>query len=502
MGLDEPSWASYRPGPLFPEAKHGTSFIPYRPGIWPGIGGPCPPFRYPQNVEPKYLIRTFGCQMNEHDSERIAGLLMADGMTPTEDADQARVIVLNTCAIRENADNKLYGNLGHLKPVKDRNPQLKIVVSGCLAQKDQGLIQRKAPWVDVVIGTHALPQLLDLLQQAETDGPQMDVREYTETFPSALPAARHDPFRAWVSIAPGCDNACTFCIVPLVRGPQRSRSIGDILAEVQGLAAHGVVEVTLLGQNVNTYGRDITVPGSSKQPLFARLLREVNEVDDLRRIRFTSPHPHDFTPDVIEAMAECERVCEHIHFPLQSGSDAVLKAMQRSYRRERYLGWLERIRAAIPDIAVSTDIIVGFPGETEDDFAQTLEVVEAAAFDSAFMFQYSPRPGTRAASFDDQVPKEVVQERFDRLMALQERMSMSKAPGAGRADPGGAGRGRRPEGRSDPARTRTNRIVHLAAALEPGTFVQARSPSAAAHHLTGEVVPTRSPPSRSDPERR
>ena len=452
------------------------------------MGCGCPSFRYPQNVEPKYLIRTFGCQMNEHDSERIAGLLMADGMTPTEDADQARVIVLNTCAIRENADNKLYGNLGHLKPVKDRNPQLKIVVSGCLAQKDQGLIQRKAPWVDVVVGTHALPQLLDLLQQAETDGPQMDVREYTETFPSALPAARHDPFRAWVSIAPGCDNACTFCIVPLVRGPQRSRSIGDILAEVQGLAAHGVVEVTLLGQNVNTYGRDVTVPGSSKQPLFATLLREVNEVDDLRRIRFTSPHPHDFSPDVVEAMAECERVCEHIHFPLQSGSDVVLKAMQRSYRRERYLGWLERIRGAIPDIAVSTDIIVGFPGETEADFAQTLEVVEAAAFDSAFMFQYSPRPGTRAASFDDQIPKEVVQDRFDRLMVLQERMSMAKA----RAQVGKTVEvlveGADKKGVSTQARTRTNRIVHLAAALEPGTFVQARITDAAAHHLTGEVA--------------
>ena len=497
MGLDEPSWASYRPGPLFPEAKHGTSSIP-------GIRGWASPFRYPQNVEPKYLIRTFGCQMNEHDSERIAGLLMADGMTPTEDADQARVIVLNTCAIRENADNKLYGNLGHLKPVKDRNPQLKIVVSGCLAQKDQGLIQRKAPWVDVVIGTHALPQLLDLLQQAETDGPQMDVREYTETFPSALPAARHDPFRAWVSIAPGCDNACTFCIVPLVRGPQRSRSIGDILAEVQGLAAHGVVEVTLLGQNVNTYGRDVTVPGSSKQPLFARLLREVNEVDDLRRIRFTSPHPHDFTPDVIEAMAECERVCEHIHFPLQSGSDAVLKAMQRSYRRERYLGWLERIRAAIPDIAVSTDIIVGFPGETEDDFAQTLEVVEAAAFDSAFMFQYSPRPGTRAASFDDQIPKEVVQERFDRLDGAPGADVDEQGTGAGREDPGGAGRRRRQEGGLDPGPLphESHRAPGRRAGtgdLRPGPHHRRRG---ASPHRRGRVHPAPSPPSRSDRERR
>jgi tRNA-2-methylthio-N6-dimethylallyladenosine synthase len=440
-------------------------------------------------MERTYLIRTFGCQMNEHDSERIGGLLMADGMTPTAEVERARVVVLNTCAIRENADNKLYGNLGHLKPIKDRNPELKIVVSGCLAQKDQGLIQTKAPWVDVVVGTHALPQLLDLLKQSETDGPQMDVREYTETFPSALPAARSDAFRAWVSIAPGCDNACTFCIVPLVRGPQRSRSIGDILAEVQGLAQRGVVEVTLLGQNVNTYGRDVTVPGASRKPLFANLLREVGQVEHLRRIRFTSPHPHDFTPDVIEVMAGCEKVCEHIHFPLQSGSDDVLRAMHRSYRRERYLGWLERIRDAVPGIAVSTDIIVGFPGETEHDFGQTLEVVEEARFDSAFMFQYSPRPGTRAATLERQVPKEVVQERFDRLMVLQDEVSTERS----RAQIGRTVEvlveGADKKGSSTQSRTRTNRIVHLAEAVEPGTFVNALITSAAAHHLSGTVVP-------------
>ena len=440
-------------------------------------------------MEPKYLIRTFGCQMNEHDSERIGGLLMADGMTPTEDAEDARVVVLNTCAIRENADRKLYGNLGHLKPLKDRRPDLRIVVAGCLAQKDQGLIQRKAPWVDVVVGTHALPQLLDLLRRAEVEGPQMDVREYTETFPSALPAARHDPFRAWVSIAVGCDNACTFCIVPFVRGVQRSRSIGDVLAEVQGLAARGVVEVTLLGQNVNTYGRDLTVPGSSRRPLFATLLREVNAIDGIRRIRFTSPHPHDFTPDVIEAMAGCDAVCEHIHFPLQSGSDRILRAMQRSYRRERYLDWLGRIRAAVPDVAVSTDIIVGFPGETEDDFRGTLEVVERAGFDSAYQFQYSPRPGTRAATMPDQVPKEIVQARFDRLVELQESISLAK----NREQVGRTfevlveGDGKR--GGSTQARTRSNRIVHVADAIPPGTFVHARVTSAAAHHLTGAVVP-------------
>jgi tRNA-2-methylthio-N6-dimethylallyladenosine synthase len=444
-------------------------------------------------MEPKYLIRTFGCQMNDHDSERIGGLLMTHGMVPTEVAEDARVIVLNTCAIRENADNKLYGNLGHLKPLKDRRPDLRIVVAGCLAQKDQGLIQRKAPWVDVVVGTHALPHLLELIRLADADGPQMDVREYTDTFPSALPAARRDPFRAWVSIAVGCDNACTFCIVPLVRGPQRSRPVGEILAEIQGLAARGVLEVTLLGQNVNTYGRDLTVPGAPRRPLFARLLREVDGIEGIRRIRFTSPHPHDFTPDVIDAMADSDKVCEHIHFPLQSGSDRVLRAMQRSYRRDRYLDWLERIRRAVPGIAVSTDIIVGFPGETEDDFLGTMDVVERARFDSAYQFQYSPRPGTRAASMDGQVSKELVQERFDRLVALQEGISLAK----NREKIGGTfevlveGDGKRHG--STQARTRTNRIVHLAEPIPSGTFAHARVTGAAAHHLTGEVVAAQVP---------
>ena len=331
------------------------------------------------------------------------------------------------------------------------------MVAGCLAQKDQGEIQRRAPWVDIVVGTHALPHLLELLRTSEQDGPQMDVREYTEVFPSALPSARHDPFRAWVSIAPGCDNACTFCIVPLVRGPQRSRAIGDILAEVQGLARSGVVEITLLGQNVNTYGRDVTVPGSSNRPLFGELLRRVGAVEGIRRVRFTSPHPHDFTPDVIEAMAETPTVCEHIHFPLQSGSDRVLKAMRRSYRRERYLGWLDAIRDAIPEVAVSTDVIVGFPGETEEDFADTLDLVERARFDSAYTFQYSPRPGTRAASIDDQVPKEVVQERFDRLVELQQRISLERSRAQVGRHVRGAGGGRPASGvrrrRRAPART-------------------------------------------------
>ena len=438
-------------------------------------------------TERRYLLRTFGCQMNEHDSERIAGLLTADGYVSTEDAEGASVVVFNTCAIRENADNRLYGNLGHLRPLKQKNPRMRIVVAGCLAQKDGGTIQQRAPWVDVVIGTHALPGLLDLLHRAETDGPQMDVSEVTELFPSALPALRGVSHHAWVSIAVGCDNACTFCIVPLVRGPQRSRSIGDVLAEVQGLARQGVVEITLLGQNVNTFGRDLTVPDAPRKPQFAELLRAVNEVEGLRRIRFTSPHPHDFTPDVIDAMAESDKVCEHIHFPLQSGSDRVLKTMQRSYRRERYLEWLERIRAAIPGIAVSTDIIVGFPAETEEDFGETLDLVRRARFDQAYTFQYSPRPGTRAATMEEQVPKPVVQERFDRLVALQEAIALERM----RAQIGstaevlveGTGRKGRTQGR-----TRTNRLVHLDGEHAPGTFLDARIVAAHPHHLDGELV--------------
>ena len=424
--------------------------------------------------------------MNEHDSERIAGLLQSEGYEPADEASGAEVVVLNTCAVRENADNRLYGTLGHLKPLKRLNPRMRIVVAGCLAQKDRGLIQRRAPWVDVVVGTHALPVLLDLIRAAEREGPQMDVREYTEVFPSALPARRGSKHHAWVSVSVGCDNRCTFCIVPLVRGPQLSRSLGDILAEVQALADHGVVEVTLLGQNVNTYGRDLTVPGSSRRPRFGELLESVGHIEGIRRVRFTSPHPHDFTQDVIQAMATCEAVCEHIHFPLQSGSDRVLRLMRRSYRSERYLRWLDRIRDGIPGVAVTTDIIVGFPGETEQDFEETLRVTEAARFDAAFTFQYSPRPGTPAAGFEDGVPKAAVQERFDRLVALQERISLER-----NRDLIGItvevlveGEGRKGNVK---ARTRTNKLVHMPGELPPGTFAHAEIAEAHPHHLVGTL---------------
>jgi tRNA-2-methylthio-N6-dimethylallyladenosine synthase len=435
-----------------------------------------------------YLIRTFGCQMNEHDSERIAGLLESDGYTPTEQVGEAEVVVLNTCAVRENADNRLYGNLGHLRSAKERNPRLRIVVAGCLAQKDRGEIQRRAPWVDVVVGTYALPQVLDLIRRAEREGPQMDVREYTEVFPSALPARREVAHHAWVAVSVGCDNKCTFCIVPLVRGLQRSRPLGEILAEVQSLAAGGVLEVTLLGQNVNTYGRDLVPRAEHPRPLFAQLLRALNEVEGIRRIRFTSPHPHDFTPDVIEAMAECENVCEHIHFPLQAGSDRVLRRMRRSYTRARYLEWLERIRAAIPGIAVTTDIIVGFPGETEEDFVETLEVAAAARFDDAYTFQYSPRPGTVAAAWEeDFVPKPAVQERFDRLVALQRAISLehNRALEGSAAEVLVEGPGRKG---GVQGRTRTNKVVNFEGPHQPGDFVEVRVTRGSPHHLLAEPL--------------
>jgi tRNA-2-methylthio-N6-dimethylallyladenosine synthase len=370
----------------------------------------------------RYYIRTFGCQMNEHDSERIAGLLEAQGMEPASVLDDADLVVLNTCAVRENADNKLYGALGHLATTKARRG-LMIAVGGCLAQKDQGKVLERAPWVDVVFGTHNVGSLPTLLRRARDQGAaQAEFFDEMQAFPSALPARRQADWSAWVAISVGCNNTCTFCIVPKLRGKERSRRVGEVVAEVQALVSSGVAEVTLLGQNVNSYGTDL--PGHRQ--LFGDLLRDLGGVDGLERLRFTSPNPKDFRDDVVDAMASCRPLCEHVHFPLQSGSDRVLRLMRRGYRRRRYLEILGKLRAAIPGVAFSTDIIVGFPGETEEDFAHTLEVVEEARFDSAFTFQYSPRPGTAAAAMPDQVPAEVVAERFQRLVALQERIALER----------------------------------------------------------------------------
>jgi tRNA-2-methylthio-N6-dimethylallyladenosine synthase len=438
-----------------------------------------------------YQVRTFGCQMNVHDSERLAGLLEDAGYRRVPEGETADVVVLNTCAVRENADNRLYGNLGHLAPLKQATPGMQIAVGGCLAQKDRGEITRRAPWVDVVFGTHNIGSLPALLERARVEQEaQVEILESLEVFPSTLPTRRESPYAAWVAISVGCSNTCTFCIVPRLRGREKDRLPGEVLREVEMLVGQGVVEVTLLGQNVNAYGVE-----RGDRHAFAALLRAVGSVPGLERVRFTSPHPRDFTADVIEAMAQTPTVMPQLHMPLQSGSDRVLRAMRRSYRQERYLSIIDDVRAALPHAAITTDIIVGFPGETEPDFVDTLQVVSQARFAGAFTFQYSPRPGTPAATMADQVPREVVQERYERLVDLVEEVSWAEnralvghpvevlvAPGEGRKD---AATGR------VSGRGRDNRLVHLrvpdgAAAPRPGDVVDTVVTRAAPHHLVAD----------------
>ena len=458
--------------------------------------------------------------MNVHDSERIAGLFEADGMQETTSLDEADVVVLNTCCIRENADNKLYGTLGHLKSVKASRPELEIVVGGCLAQKDRDLIRQKAGHVDVVFGTHNVHRAVELLHASRATGAVTEIWEETvldeaEAFPSAMTAKRDVDYSAWVTIQIGCDNSCAFCIVPSVRGREISRPFGDLVAEVERLVTDGVVEVTLLGQNVNSYGRDLTSRLRSEspvafdtheagpawahderrrpRPLFADLLTAVAGVDGLRRLRYTSPHPKDLRPETIAAMAANPQVCDHLHLPLQSGSDRTLAAMHRGYTAQRYLDRLADARAAMPDLAVTTDIIVGFPGETDDDFERTLEVVAEARYDSAYTFIYSPRPGTEAADrVAEFVDPAVVGERFDRLRVVVERSALAKHEArVGRVEEILV------EGPSkrDPAvisgRTAQNKLVHVPggdAGLRPGAFAEVRIVSAGPHFLRGELI--------------
>ncbi|MBB5164590.1 tRNA (N6-isopentenyl adenosine(37)-C2)-methylthiotransferase MiaB [Mycobacterium sp. AZCC_0083] len=443
-----------------------------------------------------YQVRTYGCQMNVHDSERLAGLLEEAGYRRAADGVDADVVVFNTCAVRENADNKLYGNISHLVPRKEANPDMQIAVGGCLAQKDRDAVLRKAPWVDVVFGTHNIGSLPTLLERARHNKvAQVEIFEALQEFPSALPAARESSYAAWVSISVGCNNTCTFCIVPALRGKEVDRRPGDVLAEVQSLVDQGVLEVTLLGQNVNAYGVSFADPDIPRdRGAFAKLLKACGRVEGLERVRFTSPHPAEFTDDVIEAMAVTPNVCPTLHMPLQSGSDRILKAMRRSYRAERYLGIIDRVRAAIPNAAITTDLIVGFPGETEEDFAATLDVVERARFATAFTFQYSKRPGTPAAELPDQLPKAVVQERYMRLVDLQERISWEEnlakvgstvellvATGEGRKDASTA----RMSGRA-----RDGRLVHFAPGgrdIRPGDVVTTTVTAAAPHHLIADA---------------
>ena len=438
----------------------------------------------------RFLVRTYGCQMNEHDSERIAGVLAADGMEPTDDLDQADVVVFNTCCIRENADNKFYAHLGDMKALKAARPDLQIAVGGCLAQKDRDGVQERAPFVDVVFGTHNLAHAPALLREAQANGPLIEILDEHEAYPSALPARRDVDHAAWVTIQIGCDNTCAFCIVPSVRGKEVSRRTGDIVSEVVELARDGVVEITLLGQNVNSYGRDL---GAGQfRPQFADLLRTLDGLDGIERIRFTSPHPKDLRPETIAAMAECTSVCEHLHLPLQSGSDDTLARMHRGYTAERYLERLHAARAAVSDLAVTTDIIVGFPGETEADFARTLEVAAEADYDAAYTFVFSPRPGTEAAAMTDLfVAPEVVQERMQRLVDVVEASALRRHE---------ARVGRTEEllvegpSKKDPAiwsgRTRQNKLAHFVpdAETRAGALVEVRITSAAPHFLRGELT--------------
>ena len=452
-----------------------------------------------------YALRTYGCQMNEHDSERIAGLLEADGLVLAESEDDADVVVLNTCCIRENADNKLYGNLGHLKPWKDAREGRQIVVSGCLAQKDRDLVASKAKHVDVVMGTHNVHRAAELLREAAaTDGPLTEILDEAviddhAMFPSALPARRETSYDAWVTIQIGCDNNCAFCIVPAVRGVEISRPFADIVGEVERLAADGVTEVTLLGQNVNSYGRDLQLAARQAgdatarlRPLFSDLLRDVGAVDGIRRVRYTSPHPKDMRPDTFAAMAETEAVCEHLHYPLQSGSDRVLALMHRGYTGERYLERLAQGRAAVDDLAVSTDIIVGFPGETDDDFERTLEVAAAAEFDDAYTFIFSPRPGTEAAAMEaDFVDPAVAAERFRRLRVVIERSALARNQAReGRIEEvlvEGPSK-RNPEVLS--GRTRQNKLVHFTPPhpVRTGSYATVEVTRGAPHFLEGRFV--------------
>ncbi|NCZ57417.1 MAG: tRNA (N6-isopentenyl adenosine(37)-C2)-methylthiotransferase MiaB [Actinobacteria bacterium] len=447
-------------------------------------------------MERTYSVETYGCQMNVHDSERIAGLLDEAGYVPVRDGEQADIVVFNTCAVRENADNKLYGNLSFLAPIKKLNPGMQIAVGGCLAQKDQSIILKKAPYVDVVFGTHNVGSLPALLERARIEEEaQIEIKEALEHFPSALPARRLSAFSAWVSISVGCNNTCTFCIVPTLRGIEKDRTEEDILREIRALVHQGVIEITLLGQNVNAYGVDF-----GDRQAFAKLLRKCGNIEGLERVRFMSPHPRDFTDDVIEAMAETKNVMPHLHMPLQSGSDRILQSMRRSYRSDRYLKILENVRGAIPHASITTDIIVGFPGETEEDFQATLDLCTQAQFAAAYTYQYSIRPGTPAATMPDQIAADVVGARYTRLHEHQQKISLGVNKSA-------FGKEMRVlvgeyEGRRDARESRLTgksedfRLVHFADSsnARAGDFVDVQITDASAHYLIGEelrTIPTR-----------
>jgi tRNA-2-methylthio-N6-dimethylallyladenosine synthase len=430
----------------------------------------------------RYHVTTFGCQMNAHDSERIKGMLESLGIGEATSQEEADVLVFNTCTIREKPDTRFAAHMGHAKALKQRNPDAIVAVGGCYAEAQRERLFELYPYVDVAFGPGSIPHLADWIG-ANGEGVARGRFGLHDHFAGHLPQHRERRFQAWVQVSMGCNSKCAYCIVPAVRGREQSRRPGDIVAEVTRLAGDGVREVTLLGQNVNSWGRDLR-PGIETE--FGELLRACDAVDGIERIRFTSPHPKDFRDPVIAAMAECESVCEHVHLPLQSGSSRVLKRMRRTYDRERYLRLADRLRAAVPDLALGTDIIVGFPGETEDDFRETLEVVEQVRYDSAFTFIYSPRRGTEAADMPDQVPEEVKHERLERLVDLVQRIAAERnAERVGRVEEVLV------EGpsRTDPSlqrgRTRRNTTVNFAGAARPGDLVQVLIEGATSTTLRG-----------------
>ncbi len=363
---------------------------------------------------PTAFTQTFGCQMNAKDSEKLQGILERIGFVEADD-EKADFVLYNTCTVRENANQRVYGRLGFLNTLKRKNPNMLIALCGCMMQEPDVVdkIKKSYGFVDIIFGTHNIFKLAELLfDRLEKKKMVVDIWKDTRQIVEELPAERKFSFKSGVNIMFGCNNFCSYCIVPYVRGRERSRKPEDIIAEVEKLAADGVTEVMLLGQNVNSYGKNLETPIT-----FARLLRQVEEVEGIERIRFMTSHPKDLSQELIQVMGESKKICRHLHLPIQSGSTRILKAMNRRYTKEQYLDLVDRIRAAVPDISLTTDIIVGFPGETEEDFLETMDVVEKVGFDSAFTFIYSRRTGTPAASMEDQVRDEVVKDRFDRLLA-------------------------------------------------------------------------------------
>jgi tRNA-2-methylthio-N6-dimethylallyladenosine synthase len=431
----------------------------------------------------RYHVTTFGCQMNAHDSERIKGMLEELGLGETGAQADADVLVFNTCTIREKPDQRFAAHLAQARALKERDPEKVIAVGGCYAEAQRERLFELYPFVDVAFGPGSIPHLGEWLGAGGEGVARGHFGLEQRSFASLLPMHRERRFQAWVQVSMGCNSKCAYCIVPSVRGREQSRRPGEVLAEVEGLARAGVREITLLGQNVNSYGRDL-LPDVRTD--FGELLRACDAVDGIERIRFTSPHPKDFRAPVIAAMAECAAVCEHAHLPLQSGSTRILKAMRRTYSRERFLRLVDELRAAIPDLALSTDLIVGFPGETEADFEETVTAVEEIGFDSAFTFVFSPRSGTEAATMAEQIPEDVKRDRIERLIEVVQRVAHDRnQKRIGRVEQVLV------EGpsRTDPAllrgRTRRNTTVNFAGPAAPGELVDVEIDGATSTTLRG-----------------